>query len=163
MDRKKKLKKFRKDYYKKIKSDKTGVPNVNSVKYKHIIVEYMEDTDDFYIDSTMMLNKKCLSIRGIIDARYFGGKQRGLLIETPKREMTKGYFDNHNCYELFLKDTDVPKLFALCVGYFNTTGDYFDSNKFDKSKHGPVIMHNEDFGWVDDVDIMDHMDWRHSY
>ena len=158
--RKNRKKELRNVFHKSYKGRPTILKGQTEAVYSKVVAEYDSQSDEFYVTIHSYIGGKYnIRIRGILDARYFYGRGRGILIKTPKHLRTKLYFNTYNCYEVFIKEEETPNLLTQLKAYVHTIGDMLDDNIYEDNTTYKLVMDDVD-GTIKDSDIGNHLKWQ---
>lgn len=150
-------KELRNAFHKSYKGRPTIVKEKSEASYTKVLADYDRKSDEFHVTiCTIIGGKHDIRISGILDARYFYGSGRGILINTPKHLRTKTYFKSFNCYEVFIKEEDAPNLLTYLKGYVHTIGDMLDDGIYEDDTRYQ-LMFEGDNGAVKDSAIGDYI------
>ena len=157
--RKNRKKELRNAFHKSYKGRPTILKGQTEAEYYKVVAEYDRQSDEFYVTIHSYIGGKYnIRIRGILDARYFYGRGRGILIKTPKHLRTRLYFNTYNCYEVFIKEEETPNLLMHLKAYVHTIGDMLDDNIYEDNTTYKLVMDDVD-GTIKDSDIGNHLKW----
>ena len=82
--RKNRKKELRNTFHKSYKGRPTILKGQTEAVYSKVVAEYDRRSDEFYVTIHSYIGGKYnIRTRGILDARYFYGSGRGILIKTP--------------------------------------------------------------------------------
>lgn len=96
------------------------IPNITSLEFINIKVKYIQNTDDFFMEVAVFINKeRLIKCKGILKSEYLAGN--GILIKNPN------LLDRSvNYLELFLARKQCEELYVLVKSFVNSIGDLLD-------------------------------------